>query len=206
VIQGDRIELRPLSTDILPLVEGWYNDFETTRTLGVDWHPITTRRKLRHLEALLESPDPHFVILDRASGSIIGLCGLDDVDSDSRTAEFSIMIGDKRFRGSGYGTEVTRLLLAYAFDVLGLHNVWLQVSSNNPEAIRAYEKAGFRRIGIRRESVRIGRLLIDDVYMDAIAPDFPPSSLHALMHPDPATSTGPDSQHPPFVTPTGTKR
>lgn len=181
MIGSERIEFRPLSADLLPLVERWYNDLETSRTLGVDWHPISTRQKFQHLDELLLSNDPQFAIHDRATGAAIGICGLDDINSDNGTAEFSILIGDASFRGSGYGTEATRLLLAYAFDVLRLNNVWLQVSSNNPGAIRAYEKAGFKLIGIRRESVRVGRDLIDDVYMDAIATDFEPSCLDELM-------------------------
>lgn len=182
MIAGERIEFRPVTAGLLPLIERWYNDLETSRTLGVDWRPISTRRKARHLEHLLVSNEPHFAIHDRETATPIGICGLDDIDAGQGTAEFSILIGDPVFRGRGYGTEATRLLLAYAFDVVGLNNVWLQVSSNNPAAIRAYEKAGFRQIGIRRESVRIGRDLIDDVYMDAIAEDVSQSRFHRLLH------------------------
>lgn len=196
MISGERIELRPLSAGLLPLVERWYNDLETSRTLGVDWRPISTRRKMRHLDDLLRSSDPHFAVHDLASGTAIGICGLDHVNIRNGTAEFSILIGDGSFRGAGYGTEATRLLLAYAFDVLGLNNVWLQVSSNNHGAIRAYEKAGFRTIGIRRESVLIGRQLIDDVYMDAIASDFERSELDTLMQTGASTLL----RHPPEET------
>jgi diamine N-acetyltransferase len=178
-----RILLGVPNRDILPLCERWFNDFQTSRTLGVNWHPLTTQLKGRYLDEMLTSSDPSFTIFDRESKSPVGLCGLSDINHEDGTAEFSIVIGEKAFRGKGIGTEATRLTLQYAFDVLGLYNVWLQVTSNNPAGIRAYEKAGFRHMGVRRKSVRVGREFIDDVYMDAIADDFEPSPFTALMHP-----------------------
>jgi diamine N-acetyltransferase len=183
IIFGERVALGVPYRELVPLCERWFNDLETTRTLGVNWHPIPSRAKGRYLDRILASEEPTFVIYERESRTPVGMCGLDDVNHEDGTAEFSIVIGDRGFHGRGLGTEATRLTLEYAFDVLGLHNVWLQVSANNPGAIRAYEKAGFRRIGIRRESVRIGRAYLDDVYMDAVATDFQPSALARLLHP-----------------------
>ena len=45
-----------------------------------------------------------------------------------------------------------RLLLDYAFTVLGLHSVMLTVVEYNHAGRRCYEKAGFREMGRRRES------------------------------------------------------
>ena len=56
----------------------------------------------------------------------------------------------RRTAGRDFGTEATKLLLDYAFTVLGVHNVWLDTPAYNAGAIRAYEKAGFREIGRRR--------------------------------------------------------
>lgn len=183
VIVGERVVLGVPYQELLPLCERWFNNFETSRTLGVNWHPITTRMKGRYLDSMLTSEEPTFVIHERETRAPVGLCGLDAINVEDGTAEFSIVIGDRSFQGRGLGTEAARLTLEYAFDVLGLHNVWLQVSANNPAAIRAYEKAGFRHIGLRRQSVRVGRAYIDDVYMDAIASDFEPSALARLLHP-----------------------
>ena len=67
------------------------------------------------------------------------------------------------------------------FAVLGLHNVLLEVYEDNPRAIRAYERAGFKRIGNRRRAKRIGREHCDIIFMDAVADDFPPGFLHDVM-------------------------
>lgn len=181
--RGEHVALGVLTADVLPLCERWFNDLRVSRTLGVNWHPLTTQIKGRHLDTILTSESPSLIVYELEAMQPIGLTGLDNIDSAHGTAEFSIVIGEPSAWGKGLGTEVTRLMLAYSFDVLGLYNVWLQVSANNPGAIRAYEKAGFKVIGVRRRSVRIGRELLDDVYMDAVAGDFEPSTLHRVMHP-----------------------
>ena len=55
--------------------------------------------------------------------------------------------------GRGFGTEITRLVLGYAFDAVGLHRVELEVYAFNPRAQRVYEKCGFRVEGRRREAL-----------------------------------------------------
>jgi RimJ/RimL family protein N-acetyltransferase len=58
------------------------------------------------------------------------------------------MLGERR--GQGLGTETTRLVLDWAFTMLGLHNVDLRVFAWNKQAIHCYEKAGFRHAGLLR--------------------------------------------------------
>lgn len=181
--RGERVALGPISRELLPLMERWFNDLRVSRTLGVSWHPITSQIKERYLDEMLVSQEPAFVVYELETMQPVGLTGLDHIDRNHDTAEFSIVLGEPSVWGKGLGTEAARLTLEYGFDVLGIYNIWLQVSANNPGAIRAYEKAGFKRIGSRRRSVRVGRELVDDIYMDAIADDFEPSALHRIMHP-----------------------
>ena len=61
-------------------------------------------------------------------------------------------MGDRR--GQGFGTEATRLVLDFAFHALQLHNVLLETLAWNVAGLTAYERAGFRRIGVRRTAVR----------------------------------------------------
>jgi len=55
-------------------------------------------------------------------------------------------------RGRGLGREVTRLVLSWAFEVLGAHRVQLEVLAGNRRAINCYLACGFRREGVRREA------------------------------------------------------
>jgi diamine N-acetyltransferase len=92
------------------------------------------------------------------------------IDWRQSRATFGISIGERR--GTGLGTDATRLTLDWAFNMLGLHNVMLTVLPTNTAAIRTYEKAGFKRIGVRRDSLSVLGRRGDEVLMDAVARDF----------------------------------
>src|SRR5690606_35727569 len=112
------------------------------------------------------------------------------IDARRGTAEYGIVIGEKDAWGKGYGTEATRLMLAYGFDVLGLQNIMLRVYANNPAGVRAYERAGFRKVGVLRNAMPLGRVRVDEILMDAIPDDIPPSDLQRLMVEGPQPSEG----------------
>jgi RimJ/RimL family protein N-acetyltransferase len=113
-----------------------------------------------------------FVLYERASHRPIGETGFTALDWFHRTAEFGILIGETDCWGKGYGTEATRTMLQYGFRVLNLHLIWLYVSSANPQAIRAYQRAGFREAGRLREAQFIAGQRCDLISMDCLAHEF----------------------------------
>jgi RimJ/RimL family protein N-acetyltransferase len=183
VVCGERVGFGPIRRDLIPTYARWLSDLRITRTLAAPCKPMTIEREQAWFDGAVASGDVVFTIYELATLRPIGNVGLHDLDEVLGTAEFGMFIAEPNLWNQGLGTEVTRLMLAYAFDVLGLYNVYLGTYSVNPAAIRAYEKAGFRLIGVRRGAMRVGRQRCDIVYMDAIADDFPPSELAAVMHP-----------------------
>ena len=116
-----------------------------------------------------------FTVYDRSDSTPVGTAGLLGIGHAHGNAEFAIALGERR--GQGLGTETTRLVLDYAFHVLQLRNVMLETLAWNVAALAAYERAGFRRIGVRR-GARISRgQPTDIVLMDAIPEDFGASVL-----------------------------
>ena len=94
-----------------------------------------------------------YAIVRQDDRAHVGDLALTDVDKDNRSAAFRIALNGPEFYGKGYGTEATKLVLEYAFGVVGLHRVSLEVFDYNPRARRAYEKAGFVREGLQREAL-----------------------------------------------------
>ena len=93
----------------------------------------------------------------REGDRLIGVTGLHNVQSVDRKATFGINIGDRAFQNKGYGTEATILCLRYGFEELNLNRMALSVFSNNPRAIRCYQKAGSsRRAACDRRSSATG--------------------------------------------------
>jgi RimJ/RimL family protein N-acetyltransferase len=183
-IVGERLALGPLRRDLIPLYCRWNNDFATTRTLARS-EPLTIDAMVAAYDAAQGADgDADFTIYERASGRPIGATYLHDIEHRNRTAEFGIVIGEADARGKGYGTEATTLLLDYAFVALGLHSVFLRVYAYNLAGKRAYEKAGFREFGRRRESKQMGSRLWDQIYMECLTTEFTSPVLAPLFAPD----------------------
>jgi RimJ/RimL family protein N-acetyltransferase len=183
-VVGERVALGPVHRGVLPLWLRWENDFAVTRTDGGKMGVMTQER----LEGLFDEGLKNqgqdairFLLYERATLRPIGTTNLDGIDRHHRKAEFGICIGEKDCWGKGYGTEATRLTLDYAFTVLGLHSVVLNVASYNEPAIRAYRRAGFREAGRRREALRLGERFHDEVVMDCLAVEFESPLLAALV-------------------------
>ena len=181
-IEGEKVALGPLRRDLVPLYHRWNNDFTVNRTTS-EARPFT-------LEDQYEGYDRHaadhsfvfFTVYEKATSRPVGQAYLCDIQP--RTAEFGIVIGERDAQGRGIGTEATRLVLDYAFTVLGLHNVMLKVVEYNFAGRRAYEKAGFKEMGRRRQVKWMNGKLWDFVYMDCISTEFHSSVLSELLKPD----------------------
>lgn len=182
ILRGETLGFGPLRHDLIDTYLRWMNNFAVTRTLSVPCVPFTREREEAWLKgALSASDDAVFTIYELSTMRPIGNVGLHDIDQESGTADFGIVIGEIDVWGKGCGTEATRMMVRYGFDVLGLHNIQLEAYSNNPGGLTAYERAGFRHIGIRRGAKKVGRKRVDIVLMDVLANEVEPSPLHNLM-------------------------
>jgi diamine N-acetyltransferase len=176
-ITGNLVALGPIRQDLVPTYLRWLNDFSMLRTLGQPPRPMTLEQEQAWYDDAAKSSGMYsFTIYEVATWTPIGNTSLMDVDWRNRTAEFGILIGEADARGKGYGTEVTSLMLDFAFTALGLHSLFLRVHEYNLAGQRAYQKAGFKEFGRRREVQRMGDRRWDIIYMDALAAIFVPDT------------------------------
>jgi RimJ/RimL family protein N-acetyltransferase len=164
---GEKIRLGAVQREYLPKYVDWLNDWQVARFLmpGIA-APLNLEDETAWFENRGKSKDDFvFAILTLAENKLIGNCGLHNINYKNRSGTFGIFIGDKECWGRGYGTDATRTLLHFAFEELGLNRVELWVYDYNPRAIRAYEKAGFRRDGVRRQALYREGEFHDEVLM-----------------------------------------
>lgn len=180
IVVGERVALGPLRPDLAATYARWKNQLEVRR--GLDQMGIATEKSEgKWVEENLEAGAKRapgaaeFTVYDRADSVPVGTAGLFDISHANHVGEFGIYLGERR--GQGLGTEATRLVLDFAFHVLNLRNVVLQTLDWNEAGMKAYERAGFRRIGVRRGAVMSRGRPTDVVLMDAVPEDFAGASV-----------------------------
>lgn len=173
-LEGQLVRLTFANTDeVVQAWTKWDADTEFKRLLD-DGLPRLMSPAQHRKQLDEEKPDDKnffFAVRPLDSETKIGFTAL-WVNWPQRDAWVAIGIGERDFWGKGYGTDAMRLTLHYAFDELNLHRVTLTVWGVNERAIRSYEKAGFRREGVQRETMlREGRR-VDTVLMGVLGAEW----------------------------------
>ena len=109
-----------------------------------------------------------FIIIAKTENNPVGSTFLRDIDLKNKKAEFEIFIGEDSARNKGIGTDCTKLIIKYGFEILNLNKIFLRVFSNNKGAIRAYEKAGFKYEGTAKEDVLLPNGEFQDIVFMSI--------------------------------------
>ena len=170
-LRGPRVLLRPVTEyDLAPLLE-ILREPEVARR----WSPPDDDFDRQEL---LSGDDPDgaerittFVI--EAGGATVGwIAGWEILHRDYRHAGIDLFL-TARCHGLGLGPEAIRLVCHFLFEQRGHHRITIDPAADNVPAIRAYEKVGFKRVGVMRQYERGA----DGTYHDGVLLDLLPEDL-----------------------------
>jgi aminoglycoside 6'-N-acetyltransferase len=145
-LKGDRVVLRPLGVDDVPVlveiqaqpsVERWWGrpDEEDLRT-----------------QAEGKSEETSFAIT--VDGAVAGLIQYAEENEPMyRHAGIDLFLSEE-FQGRGLGTDAVRTLARHLVHHRGHHRLTIDPSADNQAAIRTYEKVGFKPVGLMRQYER----------------------------------------------------
>jgi len=159
------IYLRPISYDDTELIVSWRNK-DTVRKNFIYQKSFSIEGHISWMSNMVETGKAVQMMICRIdSNTPIGSVYIRDIDSVHMKGEYGIFIGEDNARGQGVGTAAAKLMIAYAFEQLLLHRVYLRAFAENKPAIRSYEKAGFLQEGYLRDDVCIDGIFRDIVWM-----------------------------------------
>jgi UDP-4-amino-4,6-dideoxy-N-acetyl-beta-L-altrosamine N-acetyltransferase len=167
-MDGRNIALRPMTDADTDLIVRWRNQ-SFVREKMLRRALITAEGHREWLRTMVATGRVvQFVIIEKKNTRPIGSVFLRDVDYEFEKAEFGIFIGEEEALGLGYGTEAAELMLAYAFDDLRLHKIYLRLLTDNEAAEKCYRKAGFRQEALLKEEVKLDGEFRDVLLMSVI--------------------------------------
>jgi aminoglycoside 6'-N-acetyltransferase len=103
-------------------------------------------------------------------GEVIGLIQYHEEDDEMyRHAGIDLFLSEQ-VHGRGLGTDAVRTMARYLIRDRGHHRLVIDPAADNVAAIRAYEKAGFKPVGVMRRYERLpGGEWHDGLLMDLLA-------------------------------------
>lgn len=112
----------------------------------------------QQLDKYIESANTRaFKVIDEETKEVVGHISIGQIDNINKSARIGkVLVGDTRMRGRSIGEHMMKAVLQIAFEELKLHRVTLGVYDFNTSAISCYEKIGFVKEGLLRESKKVG--------------------------------------------------
>ena len=158
-LRGGSVVLRFLRAEDIPRLVEIGREPEVARW----WTSLTTEK----LTAKAAGRDDATGIAVLADGELVGMIQFHEEDDvEYRSAGIDIFLSSE-VHGRGLGTDAVRTLARWLVRERGHHRVTIDPAVENPAAVRAYEKVGFRPVGVLREywtdpsGVRHDGLLMD---------------------------------------------
>jgi RimJ/RimL family protein N-acetyltransferase len=172
LLSGNDVYLRPINKEDISHLIRWSNDPQLMGLIG-EFSPLCQDSAEKYFQIIKEDKNRvWFVIVLKEDGRVIGEAGLLRMFHPWRTTDLSIIIGEKDCWAKGYGSEAAILLMNYAFGYLNFHRISIGVVGFNVRALNFWEKVGFKREGIQRDSYYFNHTYHDFVMMSILEEEF----------------------------------
>lgn len=154
-IIGENIYLRTIEAlDINERYQRWFNDVEVCQFNDHHRFPLYREEMAKYYQEVIQSKNNLVLaIVDKVSDVHIGNIALHNIDAINRSAELTLIIGEKDFWGKGVATEACQLIITHGFGALNLHRIYCGTSAVNIGMQKVAEKLGFVREGVRRDGI-----------------------------------------------------
>ena len=171
-LESTRIYLRPLQELDGPIMLENTTDEEIRYMTGTK--PDFTLEQIKaHINRINNDSSRYdFAICLKENAQMIGELSILDIEEDDKKAGFRISMSSIELTGKGYGTEAIKIVLQFVFEELNLNRLQLEVFSHNLRGIRAYEKVGFVKEGVLRESLYYNGNYFDEIIMAMLKSDY----------------------------------
>ncbi len=113
-----------------------------------------------------------FLLTDKASGKIIGRCGIHNWNEEHKRAEIGYVMEDETFKRKGLMSEALSKIIDHAFRELKLHRLEALVGSSNLPSLRLMEINGFKQEGRLKEHRLSGKRYEDSLFFALLSDEY----------------------------------
>ena len=131
-------------------------------------------KTIQWFEAIKDSESRLDLMIEADASMPIGQISLVNIDHHHKTAEITLVIGEKAFWGKGVMLEAESLLIGWAFENMGMEKIWAETRVENIASLVTMKKLGFRIDDTQGKEKIIEGEPIDIVHLNLLPEDFKP--------------------------------
>lgn len=145
------ITLRSIEDKDLATVQAWNFDENIAKHFSPRL-PISRNEQVKWFEGQINSSTKKKLIIEHnATGEIIGMVGIMNIDHVNKNCEVGLTIGNHKFSRTGLAGSALALTIDFLFFQMNLHMVYLNVLEKNNAAVSFFEKFGFVKKGVLQD-------------------------------------------------------
>lgn len=170
ILENDIIALRAIEPSDIDLIYDWENNTD-------NWMVSLTQTPYSRdtIRKFIESADQdiytikqlRLMIEAKDIATTVGTIDLYEFDPNNRRAGVGILVAPE-FRKKGYAKEALNRLSDYGFQVLNLHQIHANISSDNIPSQRLFTGTGFEQVGVRKDWLRTPEGWLDEFIFQRI--------------------------------------
>lgn len=164
LMSNSNVKLRALEPEDITCLYRWENDIDISEVsyTSIPYSKYILGKYIEHAQMDIQESGQCRFMIENELGQTVGCVDLYDYHAIHSRAGIGILI-DRDHRGNGYASSALSLIIEYAFNSLGLRQVYCSISVDNEMSISLFEKADFSLIG-RRQDWRFSKGKFIDVY------------------------------------------
>ena len=173
-LSKDEISLRALEPEDINILYAWENNPEiwiVSNTLNpISKYILQKYLKNSHLD-IYQTQQLRLIIELNSSKGIkkpIGAIDIFDFDPINRKAGLGILVNDTNYRNKGYAGQALELIINYAFNILNLHQLYCNITTDNIPSIKLFESKGFEISGQKKDWLIINKKWVNEYLLQLI--------------------------------------
>lgn len=165
-----QIKFRPVEPEDLDIIYRWENDpeiWQVSNTL-VPFSRYILKQYIAESHRDIFETKQLRLIIETMDQTPVGAIDLFDFEPFHRRAGIGILIHNKKDQSKGLATDALHLMASYATEVLGIHQLYANITVDNKASIHLFEKVGFKCAGDKKDWIRTSEGWIDEALYQLI--------------------------------------
>ena len=152
-LQGKHINLRALEPEDLNFLFQIENNdtfWEVSHTQTPFSKYVLKQYIENSYQDIFEAKQLRLIIEEKSTKDQIGTIDLFDFNPQHMRAGIGILIHPD-YQQKGYASETLSLLINYSFSKLNLHQLYVNITSDNTKSISLFTKYNFKKVGVKTD-------------------------------------------------------